>query len=62
MISTEAAALQAAQILALSDHMIWARLRVCQLKTLIGLVEGDRAARKADQKADTQAAGDANGL
>ncbi|XP_059139797.1 multifunctional protein ADE2-like [Physella acuta] len=38
----EAAALAAAQILALTDHMIWSKLRARQLNTWVALVEADK--------------------
>ncbi|GFS13171.1 multifunctional protein ADE2 [Elysia marginata] len=41
----EAAALAAAQILGLSDHVVWAKLKVKQLNTWISLVEADRKVR-----------------
>ncbi|RUS79667.1 hypothetical protein EGW08_012551 [Elysia chlorotica] len=41
----EAAALAAAQILGLNDHMVWAKLKVKQLNTWISLVEADRKVR-----------------
>jgi len=45
VISPEAAALQAAQILGLNDHMIWSRLRARQLNTAISLMKADRSSR-----------------
>lgn len=39
----EAAALNAAQILALGDYMIWSKLRVQQVKNLVGLKYADKA-------------------
>lgn len=48
VISPEAAALQAAQILSLSDHMIWSRLRAKQLNTALGLREADKNIRNDD--------------
>lgn len=41
----EAAALAAAQILALSDHVIWSRLRASQLNTWVGLKLADKKVR-----------------
>ncbi|KAK3741655.1 hypothetical protein RRG08_011038 [Elysia crispata] len=41
----EAAALAAAQILGLTDHVVWAKLKVKQLNTWISLVEADRKVR-----------------
>ncbi|KAK0042724.1 multifunctional protein ADE2 [Biomphalaria pfeifferi] len=41
VIDPEGAALAAAQILALKDHMVWARLRARQLNTWLSLVEAD---------------------
>lgn len=45
VISPEGAALQAAQILALQDHMVWGRLRSRQLYTALSLQKADREAR-----------------
>ncbi|KAK6172945.1 hypothetical protein SNE40_016498 [Patella caerulea] len=45
VISTEAAALNAAQILALSDHMIWSRLRAKQVNARIALIQSDQNVR-----------------
>lgn len=45
VISPEAAALQAAQILSLHDHMIWSRLRTKQLNTWAALKMADKKAR-----------------
>ena len=42
----EAAALQAAQIIALSDHLVWSRLRVRQLNAWISLKIADRKSRE----------------
>lgn len=42
VMSPEAAALNAAQILGLNDHVIWSRLRVKQYNTWLGLKEADR--------------------
>jgi len=42
-ISPEAAGLQAAEILALSDHMVWSRLRSRKLDTWISLKEQDKS-------------------
>lgn len=42
----EAAALCAAQILALNDHVIWSNVRAKQLNTWIGLKEADKKSRK----------------
>ncbi|KAK2171635.1 hypothetical protein NP493_1046g00042 [Ridgeia piscesae] len=42
VLSPEGAALQAAQIVALSDHVIWNRLRAAQLNTWIKLTQADR--------------------
>lgn len=42
VISPEAAALQAAQILALSDHMVWSRLRSKKLNTAVQLMVADK--------------------
>lgn len=39
----EAAALNAAQILAIGDYMIWSKLRVQQVQTLVGLKYADKA-------------------
>jgi phosphoribosylaminoimidazole carboxylase/phosphoribosylaminoimidazole-succinocarboxamide synthase len=41
VLSPEAVDLQAAQIFALSDHVIWSRLRASQLNTCIGLRRED---------------------
>lgn len=41
MIYPESAALAAAQIHALHDHLVWARLRVKQLKNYIALKKAD---------------------
>ena len=41
----EAAALAAAQILGLNDHVIWAKLKTKQLNTWISLVEADKKIR-----------------
>lgn len=41
----EAAALCAAQILALNDHVIWSNVRAKQLNTWIGLKEADKKSR-----------------
>lgn len=41
----EAAALCAAQILALNDHVIWGNVRAKQLNTWIGLKEADKKSR-----------------
>ena len=45
VLSPDAASLSAAQILALSDHVIWARLRARYLKTWISLKQADKKAR-----------------
>ncbi|XP_077983789.1 multifunctional protein ADE2-like [Glandiceps talaboti] len=45
VLSPEAAGLNAAQILSLNDHMIWARLRAKQLNTWVGLVLADKKVR-----------------
>ena len=45
VIAPDSAALQAAQILALNDHVIWSRLRARQLNTAIGLINADRENR-----------------
>ena len=45
VIYPEAAALQAAQILALNDHMIWSRLRAKQLNNYVGLKLADKKIR-----------------
>nr|BAE93515.1 hypothetical protein similar to phosphoribosylaminoimidazole carboxylase [Enchytraeus japonensis] len=42
VISAEAAALNAAQILALNDHMVWMRLRASQLNTWVDLRLADK--------------------
>ncbi|PIK43480.1 Multifunctional protein ADE2 [Apostichopus japonicus] len=42
VMSPEAAALNAAQILGLYDHLIWSRLRVKQYNTWLGLKQADR--------------------
>jgi len=41
-INTDGAALAAAQILAMCDHCIWARLRSHRLNTTIGLLHADK--------------------
>jgi phosphoribosylaminoimidazole carboxylase/phosphoribosylaminoimidazole-succinocarboxamide synthase len=41
----EAAALCAAQILSLKDHVIWSKVRAKQLNTWIGLKEADKKSR-----------------
>jgi len=46
--SPEGAALAAAQILALHDHLVWSRLRVKQLNTWVGLKEADMKSRSAN--------------
>lgn len=46
VLSPEAAALQAAQIFALNDHVIWSRLRASQLNTWIGLRRDDSMIHK----------------
>ncbi|WAQ97881.1 PUR6-like protein [Mya arenaria] len=46
--SPDGAALAAAQILCLNDHMIWAKLRTKQLNTWVGLKEADIKARKTN--------------
>lgn len=46
VLSAEAAALNAAQILGLSDHVIWSKLRASQLNTWIGLKMADKKVRK----------------
>ncbi|KAH3834391.1 multifunctional protein ADE2-like [Dreissena polymorpha] len=43
--SPEAAGLAAAQILCMTDHVIWSRLRASQLNTWVGLKEADMKAR-----------------
>jgi phosphoribosylaminoimidazole carboxylase/phosphoribosylaminoimidazole-succinocarboxamide synthase len=43
--SPEAAALNAAQTLSLSDHVIWSRLRARKLNTWIGLIVEDKKLR-----------------
>jgi len=45
VLSPDGAGLQAAQILALTDHVIWARLRARQLNTWISLKEADKKCR-----------------
>ena len=45
VIAPEAAALQAAQILSLQDHMIWSRLRARQLNAVLSLKAADKKAR-----------------
>ncbi|XP_033106675.1 multifunctional protein ADE2-like [Anneissia japonica] len=50
VLSTEAAALCAAEMLALSDHTIWGTLRVKQLNTWLKLKEADCKMRKAQQE------------
>ncbi|XP_035679021.1 multifunctional protein ADE2-like [Branchiostoma floridae] len=46
VLSPDAAVLAAAQILSLSDHMIWSRLRCKQLYTYLGLKDSDKEVRK----------------
>ncbi|CAH1270671.1 PAICS [Branchiostoma lanceolatum] len=46
VLSPDAAVLAAAQILSLSDHMIWSRLRCKQLYTFLGLKDSDKEVRK----------------
>lgn len=43
--SPDAAALAAAQILGLNDHVIWSKLRAKQLNTWRGLKEADQKTR-----------------
>lgn len=45
VISPEAAALNAAQILSLTDHVIWSKLRARKLNTWIGLIDADQKVR-----------------
>ena len=45
VLSPDAAALQAAHILALSDHVIWSKIRARQLNTWVGLKEADQKSR-----------------
>ncbi len=45
VLSPEGAALQAAQILALSDPLVWSRLRARQLNTWVSLKMADKKAR-----------------
>ncbi|XP_071949757.1 multifunctional protein ADE2-like [Antedon mediterranea] len=49
VLSPEAAALCAAQMIALTDHVVWGTLRVRQLNTWLKLKEADRKMRKAQQ-------------
>jgi len=46
--SPDGAGLAAAQILGLSDHLVWSSLRAKQLNTWVGLKEADMKARKAN--------------
>ena len=46
VIYPESAALAAAQIHALHDHLVWSRLRVKQLSTFISLKKADMKLRK----------------
>ncbi|XP_078719466.1 bifunctional phosphoribosylaminoimidazole carboxylase/phosphoribosylaminoimidazole succinocarboxamide synthetase [Lampetra fluviatilis] len=50
VLSPEAAALCAAQMLALSDHLVWCRLRAQQLGTWIGLLDSDRKVQDKGSK------------
>ena len=43
--SPEAAALNAAQTLSLSDHVIWSKLRARKLNTWIDLIKADQKVR-----------------
>ena len=45
VLSPEGAALNAAQILALSDHVIWSKLRAKKLNTWVGLKQADKKIR-----------------
>ena len=45
VIAPEAAALQAAQIIALSDHLVWSRLRAKYFNTWVSLKVADRKSR-----------------
>jgi len=48
VLAPEAAALHAAQILALTDHMVWARLRAAQLNTWVALRVSDAKLRTSN--------------
>lgn len=41
----EGAGLCAAQTLAMSDHVIWSKIRAKQLNTWVGLIHADKKAR-----------------
>jgi len=42
VMSAEAAALHAAQVFALSDHLVWSKLRAARLNLWVGLRYADR--------------------
>jgi len=42
MMSAEGAAMHAAQVFALSDHVVWSKLRAARLNVWIGLRYADR--------------------
>ena len=45
VISPEGAALNAAQMLGLTDHLVWSSLRCRQLNTYVGLLKADANAQ-----------------
>jgi phosphoribosylaminoimidazole carboxylase/phosphoribosylaminoimidazole-succinocarboxamide synthase len=57
VISPDAAALAAAQILGLHDHMVWSKLRAKQLNTWVGLKQADKKSRDEKQMGWMEASG-----